>query len=141
MGRGIIKGKKLATLNLEQQQCFDKIILAIDFSIEEKTWLYFFIQGFTGIRKTFLYSVLCDHYYANEKIVLCVTSSVIISLLLPGGRISHSHLQIPINLHESSQCNISTKSELRDLLCQDILLVYDDNIVFVLKLLTGYYII
>ena len=112
----LLEAEKLATLNLEQRQCYDKIISAVDFSTGEETRPYFFIKGPAGTGKTFLYSVLCHHYRAHEKIVLCVASSGIASLLLPGGRTSHSRLRIPINLHESSQCNISKNSELGDLL-------------------------
>ena len=73
-----------------------------------------------------MYSVLCHHYCAYEKIVLCVASSGIASLLLPGGCTSHSHLQIPLNLHKSSQCNIGKYSELGDLLRQVTLLIWDE---------------
>ncbi len=73
-----------------------------------------------------MYSVLCHHYYAHEKIVLCVASSGIASLLLPGGRTSHSRLRIPLNLHESSQCNIDKNSELGDLLRQVTLLIWHE---------------
>ena len=47
-------------------------------------------------------------------------------LLLPGGPTSHSQLRIPFNLHESSQCNVSKNSELKDLLRQVILLIWDE---------------
>lgn len=107
--------EKKATLNYDQEQCFQKIILAIDFRREE-TKPYFFIQGPAGTGKIFFYSVLCHYYCAYEKIVLCVTSSGIASLLLPEGRTSHSGLRIPLNLHKSSQCNISKNLELGDLL-------------------------
>ena len=122
----LLEAEKLATLNLEQRQCFDNIISAVDFSTGEETRPFFFIQGPAGTGKTFLYSVLCHHYRAHEKIVLCVAFSGIASLLLPEGRTSHFRLRIPINLHESSQCNISKNSELGDLLRQVTLLIWDE---------------
>ena len=73
-----------------------------------------------------MYSVLCHHYRSHEKIVLCVASSGIASLLLPGGSTSHSRLRIPLNLHESSQCNINKNSELGDLLHKVTLLIWDE---------------
>ena len=73
-----------------------------------------------------MYSVLCHHYCAHEKIVFCVASSDIASLLLPGGHTSYSRLRIPLNLHESSQCNISKNLELGDLLRQVTLLIWDE---------------
>ena len=72
-----------------------------------------------------MYNVLCHHYSAHEKIVLCVASSSIASLLLLEGRIFYSRLRIPLNLHERSQCNISKNSELKDLLHQVTLLIQD----------------
>ena len=57
----LLEAEKLATLNLEQRQCFEKIISAVD-STREETWPYFFIQRPAGTGKTFLYSVLCHHY-------------------------------------------------------------------------------
>ena len=118
----LLEVEKLATFNLDQQQCFEKNISAVD-SVREETRPYFFIQGPVGTGKTFLYSVLCHHYRAHEKIVLCVAFSGIASLLLPGGRTSHSCLWIPLNLHESSWCNIGKNSELGDLLRQVTLLI------------------
>ena len=97
----LLKVKKQANLNLDQPQYFGKIILAIN-SVKEETRPYFFIQGPANTKKTFLYSILCHHYCAKKKIVLCVTFSDIASLLLPGRRTSHSRLRIPLNLSKSS---------------------------------------
>lgn len=73
-----------------------------------------------------MYSVFCYHYCAHKKIVLCITSFGIPSLLLTGGWISHSRLRILLNLHESSQCNIGKNSELGDLLRQVTPLIWDE---------------
>ena len=105
----------MATLNLDQRECFESVISAVD-SVREETRPYFFIQGLAGTGKTFLYNILCHHYCAHEKIVLCIVCSNIASLLLSESCTSHSRLWIPLNLHKSSQCNISKNSELGDLL-------------------------
>ena len=105
MYKALLEAEKAATFNIEQQECFERVISAVD-SVRKGTRPYFFIQGPVGIGKTFLYSVLYYHYCAHEKIVLCVASSGIASLLLPRDQTSHSRLQIPLNLCESSQCNI-----------------------------------
>lgn len=81
------------------------------------------------MKKTFLYNVLCHHYCAYEKIVLCVTSLGIVLLLLPGDFISHSWLQILFNLHESSQSNISKNSRLGDVLHLVTLLIWDEVLI------------
>ena len=73
-----------------------------------------------------MYSVLYHHYCAKEKIVLCVASSGIVSLLLPKRRISHSCFWITLNLYESSQCNIGKNSELGHFLRQITLLIWDE---------------
>lgn len=57
--------------------------------------------------------------------MLCVTSSSIASLLLPGGRISHSRFKISLNIHENSSCCVSKNSELADLLRETTLLIWD----------------
>lgn len=105
----------MAILNLDQQQCFERVISAVD-SIREETRPYFFIQGLAGTGKTFLYSVLCHYYCANKTIVLYVAFSGIALLLLPEGRKFYSCLRISLNLHENLQCKISKNLELGDLL-------------------------
>ena len=45
--------------------------------------------------------------------VLCVTSTGIAALLLPGGRTSYSQFKIPIELNESSVSSIIKQSVLR----------------------------
>ena len=119
------EAEKVVIFNFEQRQAFEKIISTLA-SMTEGTRRCFFIQGPAGTGKTFLYSVLCHHYRAKEKIVLCVASSGIASLLLPGGQTSHSRLCIPLNLHKSSICNINKNSELGNLLRQVTLLIWDE---------------
>jgi hypothetical protein len=59
-------------------------------------------------------------------IVLCVASSGIASLLLPGGRTVHLHCKVPIPIHESSFCNIPKTSQLADLIRQADLVIWDE---------------
>ena len=66
----------------------------------------FFLHGAGGTGKTFLYNTLCYHLRSQDKIVLCVASSGIDSLLLQGGCTAHSCFKIPIPFYESSVCNI-----------------------------------
>lgn len=76
-----------------------------------------------------MYNVLYHSYCTHEKIVLCIASSGIVSLLLPGGHISHFCLQILLNIHKSLQCNINKNSELGDLLHQVTLLIWDEILI------------
>lgn len=124
LDKAIQEAEKLAQLNADQRSCFQTIIRVINSSHSEK--LYFFIQGPAGTGKTFLYNLLCHYYRAKEKIVLCVTFSGTVSLLLPGGRTSHSRFKIPLNIHENSSCCLSKNSELADLLREVTLFIWDE---------------
>ena len=61
MYEALLEAEKAATFNIEQRECFERVISAVD-SVREGTRPYFFIQGPAGTGKTFLYSVLCHHY-------------------------------------------------------------------------------
>ena len=72
-----------------------------------------------GGGKTFLYSGLVHHFRAAGRFVLCVVSSGIAGLLLPGGTTAHS-------INEQSACNISKNSDLAELLRQTALIIWDE---------------
>lgn len=74
-------------LNSEQRNAYDKILN----SIERGTGGLFMISGHGGTGKTFLYNVICSKLRSEGDIVLCTASSVIASLLLPGGRTHRWH--------------------------------------------------
>ncbi|KAH6885518.1 PIF1-like helicase-domain-containing protein [Coprinopsis sp. MPI-PUGE-AT-0042] len=98
---------RLPQLNIRQRQAYDSIIP----SILENTGKLFFINGPGGTGKTFLYNVLCNKVRSEGLIVLCVASSGIAALLLPGGRTSHFTFKIPIdNLCDTSTCSINKRS-------------------------------
>jgi hypothetical protein len=63
---------------------------------------------------------------SDGMIVLCVASSGIASLLLPGGRTVHLRCKVPIPIHESSFCNIPKTSQLADLIRQADLVIWDE---------------
>ncbi|XP_031112149.1 uncharacterized protein LOC116016128 [Ipomoea triloba] len=67
----------------------------------------FFVYGYGGTGKTFLWRTLSSKIRSRGDIVLNVASSGIASLLLPGGRTAHSRFVIPLSLNEDSTCNIS----------------------------------
>ena len=107
-------------LNADQAACFDTVVAAID---TDPQTARFFLQGPAGTGKTFLYRCLCHYYRSRGKIVLCVASSGIAALLLPGGRTAHSRFRIPLDLYEESTCNISKSSNLAKLLrCTSLLI-------------------
>ena len=84
------------------------------------------MQGPAGTGKTFLYKLLCSYFRSKGKIVLCVASSGIAALLLPGGRTSHSRFKIPIMIHESSTCAISPNTRPGGLIKKISLIIWDE---------------
>ena len=66
----------------------------------------FFLYGYGGTGKTFIWRSLSAGLRSKGEIVLTVVSSGNAALLLPGGRTAHSRFGIPINVDESSTCNI-----------------------------------
>jgi hypothetical protein len=73
-------------LNKNQLHAFNTII---DTVIANKPG-FFFVSGYGGTGKTFLWNAIITHLRANKKIVLAVASSGVASLLLPGGHTAHS---------------------------------------------------
>ncbi|KAL8499256.1 hypothetical protein ACS0TY_022295 [Phlomoides rotata] len=66
----------------------------------------FFLYVYGGTRMTFIWNTLSTLIRSQGDIILNVSSSGIASLLLPGGRTTHSRFAVPINIDESSTCNI-----------------------------------
>ena len=112
----------VSQLNVQQRNCYDTIVE----SLNTPETARFFLQGAAGTGKTFLYRCLCAFLRLQGKIVLCVASSGIAAQLLPGGKTSHSHFKIPLQLNESSTCAINCKSELAELLRSTALIIWDE---------------
>ncbi|XP_010695703.1 uncharacterized protein LOC104908310 [Beta vulgaris subsp. vulgaris] len=64
----------------------------------------FFVYGYRGTGKTYVWKTLCAAIRKMGEIVLSVASSGIASLLLPRGRTTHSRFGIPLNVTENSTC-------------------------------------
>ncbi|XP_019176171.1 PREDICTED: uncharacterized protein LOC109171573 [Ipomoea nil] len=86
----------------------------------------FFVYGYGGTGKTFMWRALSSTLRSKGQVVLNVASSGIASLLLPGGRTAHSRFAIPIAINEDSTCNIKQGSQLADLLIQTSLIIWDE---------------
>ncbi|XP_012829133.1 PREDICTED: ATP-dependent DNA helicase PIF1-like [Erythranthe guttata] len=63
---------------------------------------------------------------SKGDIVINVASSGIASLLLPGGRTTHSRFGLPINVHESSTCSISQQSPYAELFIRAKFIIWDE---------------
>jgi len=83
----------ITMLIMEQKSIFDQIMGVV----ENQSGGVFFVYGFWGTSKTFLWKTLLAAIRSKEKIVLNAASSGIDSLLLPGERTTHSKFVIPLN--------------------------------------------
>ncbi|KAK9050036.1 hypothetical protein SSX86_030995 [Deinandra increscens subsp. villosa] len=109
-------------LTEEQRNIYDEIITSID----NKEGGVFFIYGYGGTGKTFLWNTLSASIRSQGKIVLNVASSGIASLLLPGGRTARSRFRIPINITEDSICRLKPDSDSAKLLKETSLIIWDE---------------
>ncbi|XP_019175431.1 PREDICTED: uncharacterized protein LOC109170736 [Ipomoea nil] len=99
-------------LTKEQKVIYNEVLTDID----RQAGGLFFVYGYGGTGKTFLWRALSSALRSQREIVLNVASSGIASLLLPGGRTAHSQFAIPIYVNEDSTCNISHGSPLAELI-------------------------
>ena len=95
-------------LNMEQHAAFDKIW----HSIKQNKGQLFFINGLGGTGKMFLERTICHAVQAQGWIIICIASTGLSALLLPGGRTAHSMFKILIKtLEEHSTCHIPKESQ------------------------------
>nr|GFC78953.1 ATP-dependent DNA helicase PIF1-like [Tanacetum cinerariifolium] len=83
----------------------------------------FFVYGYGGTGKTYLYKTVSAALRFEGGIDLNVASSGIAALLLEGRRTTHSRFAIPINIVEESMCHIPADSDLADLIRQAKLII------------------
>ena len=86
----------------------------------------FFLYGYGGTRKTYIWRTLASSLRAKNQIMIMVASSGIASLLLSGGRTAYSKFKIPVPIFEDSTCNILQGSQLAELLNQTNLIIWDE---------------
>ncbi|GKD47982.1 ATP-dependent DNA helicase PIF1-like protein [Tanacetum coccineum] len=86
----------------------------------------FFVYGYGGTGKTYLYKTMSAALRSKGEIVLNVASSGIAALLLEGGRTLHSRFAISINVVEDSMCHIGADSNLVGLIRKAKLIIWDE---------------
>jgi hypothetical protein len=121
-----------STANTDQKKILDKISSAVDNHENDSTrgdlnnGTMFFIDGPGGTGKTFVENLLLSYVRGSGQIALAVASSGIASILLEGGRTSHSRFKIPIDIHDDSKCNIAAQSDLAALIKVTKLIIWDE---------------
>ena len=88
-------------MTVEQRGIYNEIISDVSIGVGG----VFFVYGYGGTGKTYLWRLLCAALRRKGKIVLLVASSRIASFLLPRGRTAHSRFGIPLNVIENSTCS------------------------------------
>lgn len=112
----------LASLNPGQLHAFTSIVDRV--LINEPG--FFFVSGYGGTGKTYLWSSIMTFLRAQGKVVLAVASSGVASLLLVGGRTAHSRFKIPCDLDDSSLCEIKRGTMLAELIEKASLIIWDE---------------
>ncbi|XP_024963105.1 uncharacterized protein LOC112503276 [Cynara cardunculus var. scolymus] len=107
--------KLVTALTNEQRGVYDEIITVV----EKNKGGIFFVYGHGGTGKTFIWKTLAASIRSKGEIVLNVASSGTASLLLTGGRMAHSRIQIPLISNEDSLCHIKPESDVAKLIKKD----------------------
>ncbi|XP_076939458.1 uncharacterized protein LOC143608197 [Bidens hawaiensis] len=86
----------------------------------------YFVYGYGGTGKIYVWKTLSASIRSKGEVVLNVASSGITSLLLEGGRTTHSRFLIPINLTEDSICLVKENTDVYELLKKTSLIIWDE---------------
>jgi hypothetical protein len=117
-----MRDERVPQLNPEQRVVYDNVMAVVNRPA-------FFVDGFGGTGKTFLYSCLLSIVRAQGRVAVAVASFGIAALLLDGGRTAHSRFKILVQgLNSTSTCYISRDSELAALLQAVALIVWDEAV-------------
>ncbi|GAU51410.1 hypothetical protein TSUD_413210 [Trifolium subterraneum] len=112
----------MSNLNSDQLDAYHQILQTVDNGVGSM----FFVYGYGGTGKTYLWKTISYKLRSEGKIVLNVASSGIASILLPGGRTAHSQFGLPLSLSKESCCNIKLKSKKAELLSMTSLIIWDE---------------
>ncbi|OMO88819.1 DNA helicase PIF1, ATP-dependent [Corchorus capsularis] len=106
----------------EQKRIYDEVLNSV-LGNEPKL---FFVYGYGGTGKTYLWNTIIAALRCRSMIVIVVASSGIASLLLPGERTAHSRFKIPIEINERSTCQIKKGTQLAKLMKKASLIIWDE---------------
>ncbi|XP_066361348.1 uncharacterized protein [Miscanthus floridulus] len=114
--------QQISQLNTGQRHIYN----IIEHSVLNGCGHTFFVYGYGGTGKTFLWNTLLNGIRSKGKIALAVASSAIAALLLPGGRTPHSLFRMPLDIHEHSMCSIKKNTKLGELIQHTSLIIWDE---------------
>ncbi|KAG5524165.1 hypothetical protein RHGRI_030983 [Rhododendron griersonianum] len=112
----------IGRLNIDQRNAYDAIICSV-FGNKGTT---FFLNGGASTRKTFLYNTTAQKCRSLNHTVVTVASSGIASLLLEGGRTTHSTFAIPLDVLENSICGFTKQSLQAELFRETKFIIWDE---------------
>jgi len=112
----------MSTMTAEQRSIYDTIMDRVEGNLPG----FFFLYGYGGTGKTYIWRSLAAGLRSKGEIVIAVASSGIAALLIPGGRTAHSRFHIPLVIHEASSCNITPDSDLARLISRAKLIIWDE---------------
>jgi hypothetical protein len=119
----ILEHKKLtSTMTEEQRSIYDTIMSSVD----ANSGGFFFIDGYGGTGKTFIWKVISAEIRSRGEIVLTIASSGIAALLIPGGKTVHFRFGMPIQIFENSTCPIKPEDPLAQLIVESKLIIWDE---------------
>ncbi|XP_043705365.1 ATP-dependent DNA helicase PIF4-like [Telopea speciosissima] len=109
-------------LNAEQYNAYIVILNHVN---ENQSGI-FVVDGPGGMGKTYLYRTLLATIRSHNQIALATATSGVAAAIMPGGQTAHSRFKIPINLNDSSVCNISKQSATAELIRKAKLIIWDE---------------
>ncbi|PIA37121.1 hypothetical protein AQUCO_03100103v1, partial [Aquilegia coerulea] len=114
--------EKVARFNTEQLNAYTEITN----SVRNDSGQVFFLSGPAGTGKTFVYNTVADTLRSEGHIVIMVASSRIASLLLTGGRTTHSTFKIPFEVLDDSVCSVTKQTIHAELFKRAKLIIWDE---------------
>ncbi|AES58978.2 PIF1-like helicase [Medicago truncatula] len=133
-GRSLTDFKSMPRPNVADMPSFTNKLIVDELNYNEdeleKTHadiVFFFLYGYGGTGKTFIWKTLSTAIRSKGLIVLNVASSGIETLLLPGGRTAHSKLAVPIEIKEASSLTMEKDSPRADLVCAAKLIIFYES--------------
>jgi ATP-dependent DNA helicase PIF1 len=112
----------MSTMTSEQRNIYDTIITRV----REDRPGFFFLYGYGGTGKTFIWRALSAALRSEGEIVLACASSGIAALLIPGGRTAHSRFGLPFIIDETSMCGVTPNTPLASLVIKAKLIIWDE---------------